>query len=127
MYTGYSGCCPPPPCGFYYVAMMPGCCDAVVVPQDIAVDSAKPSKDGLVGGTAQASLSLEYLVDAGAASPSVKLTTVTDGVSSTWSDAAPPTGYTVQHAVLSVNPGTKLTLAVNNAIARVRWCETLCC
>jgi hypothetical protein len=106
--------------------MMP-CCEAVVVTREIEVDSTTPSKDGLVGGSSQVSLSLEYLVDAGAASPSVTLTTVTDGTSATWSDTAPATGYTVQQAVLSVKPGTKLTLAVNNAMARVRWCETVCC
>ena len=62
-----------------------------------------------------------------AASPTVKVTTAAAGSSATWSDDAPAEGYTVRQAVLSAAPGTKVTLAVNNAIARLRWCELVCC
>ena len=82
---------------------------------------------GLVGGARRVFLSLEYLVDAGAASPTVKVTTAAAGSSATWSDDTPAEGYTVRQAVLSAAPGTKVTLAVNNAIARLRWCELVCC
>ena len=66
-------------------------------------------------------------MDAGAASPTVKVTTAAGGSSATWSDDTPAEGYTVRQAVLSAAPGTKVTLAVNNAIARLRWCELVCC
>ena len=45
---------------------------AMLMAREIDVDTATPTKDGLVGGTRPVFLSLEYLVDAGAASPSGK-------------------------------------------------------
>lgn len=122
MYTGLWDCCghaAPAFHGYRYPAML--------VPREIDADAGTPSQDGLVGGTGPVCLSLEYLIDAGAGSPTVKVTTASEGSSATWSDDAPATGYTVRQAVLTVNPGTKVTLAVNNAMARLRWCETMCC
>ena len=121
MYTGLWDRCgrAAPQACYYYPAM--------VVPREIDADSTTPSQDGLVGGAQQVALSLEYLVDAGATSPTVQVITAAGGSSATWSDTAPATGYTVRQAVLTVTPGTKVTLAVNNAMARLRWCETICC
>ncbi len=121
MYSGHwDGCgrAAPQAC-YYYPAML--------APREIDADTTTPSQDGFVGGAQQVALSLEYLVDDGAASPSVKVTTASGGSSATWSDDTPATGYTVRQAVLNVGPGTKVTLAVNNAMARLRWCETICC
>ncbi len=95
--------------------------------REVDADTTTTSSDGLVGGARPVFLSLEYLVDAGASSPSVTVTTADGSSSATWSDATPPTGYTVRQAVLSAAPGTKVTLAVNNAMARLRWCELVCC
>ncbi len=100
---------------------------AMLLAREIDADTATPSKDGLVGGSRPAFLSVEYLVDAGASSPSVKITTAAGGSSATWTDDTPPQGYTVRQAVLSAAPGTKVTLAVNNVTARLRWCELVCC
>jgi hypothetical protein len=100
---------------------------AMLLAREIDADTTTPSQDGLVGGARPVFLSLEYLVDSGAASPSVTVTTAAGGSSATWSDSTPPVGYTVRQAVLSAAPGTKLTLAVNNATARLRWCELVCC
>lgn len=121
MYTGYWSHCghQPPSCHYIYPAML--------VAREIDVDAAAPSREGLVGGARPVFLSLEYLVDAGAAAPAVKVTTTAAGSSATWSDDTPAEGYTVRQAVLSAAPGTKVTLAVNNAIARLRWCELVCC
>jgi hypothetical protein len=99
----------------------------MLLAREIDADTATPSKDGLVGGARAVFLSLEYLVDAGAPAPTVSVTTASGGSSATWSDATPPVGYTVRQAVLSAAPGTKVTLAVNNATARLRWCELVCC
>jgi hypothetical protein len=108
--------------------MVWGCCETITVPRDIAADSNNTTATGLVGGSQQVSLSLEYLVDSGAASPSVKVSLAApDGTSSDWSDSAPTAGYHVQEALLSAKPGTKLTLTVNNVTARLRWCEHVCC
>ncbi len=129
MYTGYRDCCAPP-CQYVFVPMiwMPGCCETVTVPRDLAADATNTTVTGLVGGSQQVSLSLEYLVDSGASSPSVKVSLVApDGTSSDWSDSAPAAGYHVQEALLSAKAGTKLTLTVNNVTARLRWCERVCC
>lgn len=124
MYTGYwSPCGDYQPPGHHHHPVSP----AMLLAREIDVDSATPSKDGLVGGARPVFLSLEYLVDAGAVSPTVKITTAAGGSSATWSDDAPAEGYTVRQAVLSAAPGTKVTVAVNNALARLRWCELVCC
>jgi hypothetical protein len=100
---------------------------AMLIPREIDADSGTPSRDGLVGGMRPAALSLEYLVEAGASAPAVKVSTAADGSSATWSEDSPKTGYTVREAVLTVSPGTKVTLTVNNVTARLRWCEMVCC
>jgi hypothetical protein len=137
MYTAYRDCCShyhgvAPRCATVYVPVvwMPApqsCCDTIAVARDLNVDAANATQQALVGGCEQASLSLEYLVEAGAASPSVTLTTTSNGTSATWSDTAPAVGYHVQEALLSAKPGSKVSLTVNDAMARLRWCEKICC
>jgi hypothetical protein len=134
MYTGYRDCCShyhggPPPCVYVPVVWVPvqACCERITVPRDLDADPTNTSEQSLVGGSEQVSLSLEYLVETGAVSPSVTLTTTSDGTTATWSDATPAVGYHVQAALLSVKAGTKVSLKVNNATARLRWCERICC
>ena len=122
MYTGYWN-----HCGGHQPSHHHHADPAMLLAREIEVDTATPSRDGLVGGARPVFLSLEYLVDAGAASPTVKIATAAGGSSATWTDDAPAEGYTVRQAVLSAAPGTKVTVAVNNAIARLRWCELVCC
>ena len=121
MYSGHWSHCGHQPAGHHHFY------PAMLVAREIDVDTATPSRDGLVGGARTVFLSLEYLVDAGAASPTIKVTTAVGGSSATWSDDTPAEGYTVRQAVLSAAPGTKVTLSANNAIARLRWCELVCC
>jgi hypothetical protein len=121
MYTGYWNHCGHQPPNYHHAY------PAMLLAREIDADTGTPSKEGLVGGARPVFLSLEYLVDAGAVSPAVKVTTAAAGSSATWSDDTPAEGYTVRQAVLSAAPGTKVTLAVNNAIARLRWCELVCC
>src|SRR5262245_10067789 len=129
MYTGYRDCCYQvcaPPCFVYVpVVWVPNpCCEPVTIPRDLTADAKNQSATGLAGGSEQVSLSLEYLVESGAASPSVKLTlTSPDGTTSDWSDTSPSVGYHVQEGLLSAKAGTKLSLTVNNVTARLRWCE----
>jgi hypothetical protein len=103
------------------------CGGRITVSRDLDADPTNASQQTLVGGSEQVSLSLEYLVETGAVSPSVTLTTTSDGATATWSDAAPAVGYHVQEGLLSVNAGTKVSLTVNNVTARLRWCERICC
>ena len=129
MYTGqYHGChsqCVYVP--VVWVPCPPACCERITVPRDLAADAKNSSAQALAGGSEQVSLSIEYLVETGASSPSVKVTTTSDGSTATWSDTTPAVGYHVQEGFLSVNPGTKISLDVNNLTARIRWCERICC
>ena len=137
MYTGYRHCCSHhhgwmPHCQVMYVPvvwvpMPPARCDTIRIPRDLDADQKAASQQALIGGVDPVSVSVEYLVESGAASPSVTLTTTSNGTSSTWSDASPAVGYHVQEALLSLKPGTKVNVTVNNVTARVRWCETVCC
>ena len=135
MYTGTRDCCShyhggPPPCVYVPVVWVPiqqTCCDGITVPRDLDTDPTNASQQTFVGGSEKVSLSLEYLVESGAASPSVTLTTTSNGATATWSDTAPAVGYHVQEALLLVKAGTKVSLSVNNVAARLRWCERVCC
>lgn len=97
------------------------------LPQEVSVDSATGLKEVLIGGTTNASLTLEYSPDAGATSPLVKVTVDLDGSTSTWQETSMTDGYHVKSHLLSIEPGAKVTLEVTEAMARLRWCETVCC
>jgi hypothetical protein len=97
------------------------------LPQEVSVDSAAGIKEVLIGGTTNAFLTLEYAPDAGATSPLVKVTVDLDGSTSTWQETSMTDGYHVKSHLLSIEPGAKVTLEVTEAMARLRWCETVCC
>lgn len=97
------------------------------LPQEVSVDSATGMKDVLIGGTTNASLTLEYAPDAGATSPLVKVTVDLDGNTSTWQETSMTDGYHVKSHLFSIEPGARVTLEVTEAMARLRWCETVCC
>ena len=100
---------------------------SMTLPQEVSVDNATSMKEALIGGTTNASLTLEFATDAGATSPSVKVTVEIGTSSSTWQETSMTDGYHVKSQLLSVEPGAKVTLEVTEAIARLRWCETICC
>ena len=106
----------------------PSCCGTTMVsPYELAVASGGASAQVYVGGTTPVHLSLEYVVDDGASSPSIKVTTESAGSSSTWEETSPPAGYQVKSDFLNLQPGAKVTLDATEAAARLRWCETFCC
>jgi hypothetical protein len=114
----------------YLVPVEQHCCNGgspMRLPHSIEADEASTSQTVIVGGTGEVSLSIEYLIEDGAAAPTVKVTTAFGGGTSTWSAADTAPGYHVEDALLSVKPGTKVTLAVTEAMARIRWCEAICC
>ena len=94
---------------------------------ELAIASGSPAAQAFVGGAARARLSLEYVVDDGASSPTVKVTTESAGSASTWEETAPASGYQTKSDFMSVEPGTKVTLDATETTARLRWCETFCC
>jgi hypothetical protein len=104
-------------------------CDELTVPQEVNAVGATTST-GMTGGHDEAHLTLEYLVETGVAVLTVKVTALQpDGVTSTWEDSGITVGFHVQEKVMTVKPGTKLTLEVGDpkVTARLRWCETICC
>lgn len=135
MYTGNRDCCSrrnPPPCNMLYVPMVlvqvpQECCDALKVPRDLTVGGDTASQTALIGGSSQVSLSLEYLIETVTESTPVTVNTTADGVTSSWSDTATTVGHHVREALMSVKPGTKVTLESKTVTARLRWCETVCC
>ena len=122
--------CPPHP-GYAHAPFHHGCgCgrDTLMVsPYELSVASGGPSAQALVGGASTVHLSLEYLVDTGASSPSIKVTTASDGTSSTWQETTPATGYQFRRDFMNVPPGTTVTVDATEMAARLRWCETFCC
>jgi hypothetical protein len=111
-------CHPPWPC-------VP--CREVIVPRELEVDSASSPRTGLVGGRADTRLTLEYLVDAGAAAAKIEVKLESEGTTSTWSATSLDEGYHAEEGFLSAPAGTKVSVAVTEASARLRWCERICC
>jgi hypothetical protein len=99
---------------------------ALIVPEEAVVDTTTPSKTVVIGGTTPVRLSLEYLPDDGATSASVKVTSTVDGTATTWQETPIAAGYHVKTDFAPLLPGSKVTIDVAQAMARVRWCETVC-
>ena len=97
------------------------------IPYELTVVTASTPQEVLIGGKANVHLSLEYLADTGAASPSVKVTVTFDGSTSSWSESPIPTGYQVKGDFMTVQPGSKVVVDVTEATAKLRWCESICC
>jgi hypothetical protein len=89
----------------------------------------------IIGGGCCVQLSVEYMpaqavitVD----SPTDQKCAVTvmvvdsEGCSLTWHKVFQE-GYHVKESIITTYPGARLAVAVNNAIARVRWCEVFSC
>ena len=97
------------------------------LPQELNVDATNNIASALIGGTVATALTLEYVPDSGASAPTVKVTVEHGGSTSTWEETAIPQGYHVKSQFLSVEPGDKVTLEVAETMARLRWCEAMCC
>jgi len=101
----------------------------VLYPQTVVHEievATSTTAEALVGGLAPAQLTLEYLVESGATSPSVTVTVTADGQTTTMSETnTAPSYYTRQ--LSPARPGSKLMLQASNALARLRWCEIVCC
>jgi hypothetical protein len=92
---------------------------------EIAADTANPSKQALVGGEENTHLLLEYSPDAGATSPSVKVT-ITDSTGDvTFNITSVPAGYNVKRDFASAAPGATVKLDVSACSAHLRWFESV--
>ena len=72
-------------------------------------------------------LSLEYVVDDGATTPSVSVATAAGGKYLELEETTPGAGYQVKRDFMTIQPGTKVTIDATETAARLRWCETFCC
>jgi hypothetical protein len=82
----------------------------------------------MIGGRCDVHLSLEYLADSTpdpTAAIEVKVTA--DGTTSSWSESPIPPGYQVKDNFMTVKPGARVAVSVTQALAKLRWCETIYC
>lgn len=101
-------------------------CEAVL-PRELAVDGTTSSKSDFIGGHSDASLTVEYIADTSAGTPAIDVKLESPGSTATWSATELTDGYHIQEGFLTAVPGSKVTLTAANAIARLRWCERICC
>ena len=94
--------------------------------REIEVDAETSSKTAITGGWSDSRLTVEYYVEPNAGEASVTVTMTTQGQTTTWADQAIAAGYHT-HVLPPSPPGTKIMLQASAALARARWCETVCC
>ena len=88
----------------------------------------------IIGGGCCVQLSVEYMpvepvlaVDSTTDACGVTVGVLdSEGCSLTWRKVFME-GYHVKESIITTYPGARLTVRVNNAIARVRWCEIFSC
>lgn len=127
---GHHACCAPQPwCMPMFLVPLPWPCTPwpQTLVRNIAVDAASPSAEGLVGGAGPVRLTLEYLVEPGAAAPEVRIGVVSGGATTDWQATALTPGYRTLEPLGPVAAGSKVILKATDALARLRWCETVCC
>lgn len=95
------------------------------VPQELAVDAASSPKTAFIGGLTNVALSLEYLKSG--TTPSIKIAITESGATTTWDITTIPDGYQVKENFASVAPGAEIEIDVADCMARLRWCEVICC
>lgn len=108
------------------VAPCPQSCE-VVLPRELAVDGTTPTKSAFIGGHCDARLTVEYIADPSAGTPAVDVKLESPGSTATWSATELTDGYHTQDGILTAVPGSQVTFTATNAIARLRWCERICC
>jgi hypothetical protein len=97
-------------------------------------ETATGSRKAIIGGGCCVQLSVEYMpakpvLNADSSSPKCAVTVeVVDNEDCYlgWRKVFQE-GYHVKESIITTYPGARLAVAVNNAIARVRWCEIFSC
>lgn len=101
-------------------------CWAFMLVNEIEADATSPSGAAFIGEGGAGDVTVDYLIDQGASSPAVTVTLVAGGATTTWNATDVNAGYHAHHFGAQ-QTGTKLTLTATNAMARLRWCEPVCC
>jgi hypothetical protein len=99
---------------------------AWVVLNELEVDSTSTSAAAFTGVGGASGASVEYLVDPGAAAPAVTVEIAAGATNTTWTAATVTPGFHA-HRLGALPRGAKLTLSATDAMARLRWCEPVCC
>jgi len=97
-----------------------------VLVNEVEADPTSPGAASFAGAGGGFGAIVEYLVDAGAAAPAVEVAITSGGSTDDWKDSAIAPGFHIHH-LGHLPPGAKITLTATEAMARVRWCETICC
>lgn len=98
---------------------------AMKLPRELTADSTTTSSQMFIGGSNDASLSLEYLKTG--TSATLKVTITENGQTTTWDLATLPDEYQIKESFTTVSPGAEVLLEVTDCTARLRWCEIICC
>jgi hypothetical protein len=101
--------------------------------RNLTTSSAGTGK-AIIGGGCCVQLSVEYMpvapvlaVDSTSDQCSVMVEVLdSEGCLLAWRKAFME-GYHVKESIITTYPGARLTVRVNNAVARVRWCEIFSC
>jgi hypothetical protein len=99
---------------------------AWILLNELEADSTSTSAAAFTGEGGASSAWVEYWVDKSAASPAVTVTIDSGGTTTTWTATALTPGFHVRRFG-SVPRGSMLTLTVTGVMARLRWCEPVCC
>lgn len=91
--------------------------------RELLATTAAPEASTIIGGEEAVAITLEFLADTGAESPSATLT-IDDGTGATAIEEKDfGAEYQTRSGYFDLLPGTKLQLNVTNCTARVRWIE----
>jgi hypothetical protein len=102
---------------------------AWVVLNELEADSTSAtatSAAAFIGTGGASGASVEYLIGQGATGPAVTVDIAAGAMSTTWTATVVTAGFHA-HRFGPLPEGTKLTLTATDAMARLRWCEPVCC
>jgi hypothetical protein len=97
-----------------------------VLLNELEVDSKNPVAAAFTGEGGGSGATVEYYVDKGAASPTIEVDIDSGGTTTAWKATAVTAGFHA-HRFGAIPRGAKLTLKATDAMARLRWCEPVCC
>lgn len=115
--------------GYIHHPYLPSCWTPAwmwIVLNEIEADATSSSAAAFTGEGGATAASVEYWIDTGASSPAVSVGIAAGGATTTWNASDVTAGFHAHHFG-PLPRGAKLTLTATNAMARLRWCEPVCC
>jgi hypothetical protein len=125
----YTGCCaghvPASPAWCWPQTMAQYAHWCSFVPKDISADKNTATAQAPIGGAENVFLSLDYVKEAAAESPSVKVTITDPSGTGEWNITTIPDGFQMKVDFASAAPGASVQLAVNGCTAQLKWFERI--